>query len=176
MAWKVCGAALAWAVAAVGPSFAQASDLQQIQRELREMRQQYEAQMNALRDGYEQRLQALEQRAAQATQQVTQQAKPAVPPTRTGALSNAFNPAIGVILDGRDEDLVESYLGAGVRTGFGDEWIRVVGIEWCPDCSTSGRTAARLTSNGCTNGRKYRSNRMPSFCTQRLICLVRLSG
>ncbi|MBM3584525.1 MAG: amidohydrolase [Alphaproteobacteria bacterium] len=49
---------------------------------------------------------------------------------------------IGIILDGRDEVLVESYLGAGVRTGFGDEWIRVVGVEWCPDCSTSGRTAA----------------------------------
>ncbi|MSP82688.1 MAG: amidohydrolase [Alphaproteobacteria bacterium] len=49
---------------------------------------------------------------------------------------------IGVILDGRDEDLVESYLGAAVRTGFGDDWIRVIGVEWCPDCSTSGRTAA----------------------------------
>lgn len=49
---------------------------------------------------------------------------------------------IGVLLDGRDEALVESYLAAGVRTGFGDEWIRIIGVEWCPDCSTSGRTAA----------------------------------
>ncbi|MFZ5789142.1 MAG: amidohydrolase [Pseudomonadota bacterium] len=49
---------------------------------------------------------------------------------------------IGVILDGRDEALVDSYLAAGVRTGFGDEWIRIIGVEWCPDCSTSGRTAA----------------------------------
>ena len=56
--------------------------------------------------------------------------------------SVADHPIANAIADGRDEDLVESYLGAGVRTGFGDEWIRVVGVEWCPDCSTSGRTAA----------------------------------
>jgi predicted amidohydrolase YtcJ len=49
---------------------------------------------------------------------------------------------IGIILDGRDEALVDTYIRAGVRTGFGDEWIRIVGVEWCPDCSTSGRTAA----------------------------------
>ena len=49
---------------------------------------------------------------------------------------------IGVILDGRDETLVDSYLAAGVKTGFGDDWIRIIGVEWCPDCSTSGRTAA----------------------------------
>src|SRR5690606_14909220 len=49
---------------------------------------------------------------------------------------------IGIILDGRDEAMVETYIKAGVRTGFGDEWIRIVGVEWCPDCSTSGRTAA----------------------------------
>ncbi|MGH6719396.1 MAG: amidohydrolase, partial [Alphaproteobacteria bacterium] len=49
---------------------------------------------------------------------------------------------VGIILDGRDDELVASYLAAGVRTGFGDEWIRVIGVEWCPDCSTSGRTAA----------------------------------
>jgi predicted amidohydrolase YtcJ len=49
---------------------------------------------------------------------------------------------IGVILDGRDDDLVAAYTNGRVRTGFGDEWIRIVGVEWCPDCSTSGRTAA----------------------------------
>ena len=49
---------------------------------------------------------------------------------------------IGIILDGRNETLVESWLGAGARTGFGDDWVRLVGVEWCPDCSTSGRTAA----------------------------------
>ncbi len=49
---------------------------------------------------------------------------------------------MGIIIDGRDEDMVDGYIGAGIKTGFGDEWIRVVGIEWCPDCSVSGRTAA----------------------------------
>jgi predicted amidohydrolase YtcJ len=49
---------------------------------------------------------------------------------------------MGIIIDGRDDAMVESYIGAGIKTGFGDEWIKVIGIEWCPDCSVSGRTAA----------------------------------
>jgi hypothetical protein len=49
---------------------------------------------------------------------------------------------VGVIVSGREEGLVESYIKAGMRTGFGDEWLRFIGVEWCPDCSTSGRTAA----------------------------------
>ena len=49
---------------------------------------------------------------------------------------------IGIIVNGDDDQMTEDVLKAGLRTGFGDEWLRVVGIEWCPDCSTSGRTAA----------------------------------
>lgn len=49
---------------------------------------------------------------------------------------------VGIIVSGREEGLVEAYIRAGIRTGFGDEWLRIVGVEWCPDCSTSGRTAA----------------------------------
>lgn len=49
---------------------------------------------------------------------------------------------VGLILDGRDTKLVDDWIAAGVRTGFGDDWLRVQGVEWCPDCSTSGRTAA----------------------------------
>jgi predicted amidohydrolase YtcJ len=49
---------------------------------------------------------------------------------------------VGLIVSGREDGLVESYLEAGIRSGFGDEWLRVIGVEWCPDCSTSGRTAA----------------------------------
>ncbi|MCH9672351.1 MAG: amidohydrolase [Gammaproteobacteria bacterium] len=49
---------------------------------------------------------------------------------------------IGLIISGREDGLVESYIRAGIRSGFGDDWIRVIGVEWCPDCSTSGRTAA----------------------------------
>ncbi|TVQ34276.1 MAG: amidohydrolase [Geminicoccaceae bacterium] len=49
---------------------------------------------------------------------------------------------VGLLISGREPGLIESYIQAGIRSGFGDEWIRVIGVEWCPDCSTSGRTAA----------------------------------
>lgn len=49
---------------------------------------------------------------------------------------------IGIIASGREDGLIESLIAAGIRSGFGDDWLRVIGVEWCPDCSTSGRTAA----------------------------------
>ena len=49
---------------------------------------------------------------------------------------------VGMLVSGREDDLVDAVIRAGLRTGFGDEWIRLTGVEWCPDCSTSGRTAA----------------------------------
>ncbi|MBL8671159.1 MAG: amidohydrolase, partial [Alphaproteobacteria bacterium] len=49
---------------------------------------------------------------------------------------------VGIIVSGREAGLIESFAAAGIRTGFGDDWVRVIGVEWCPDCSTSGRTAA----------------------------------
>ncbi len=49
---------------------------------------------------------------------------------------------VGIIVSGREEGLVESFIRTGIQSGFGDDWIRVIGVEWCPDCSTSGRTAA----------------------------------
>jgi predicted amidohydrolase YtcJ len=49
---------------------------------------------------------------------------------------------VGIIISGREEGLVEAFLRTGIRSGFGDEWLRIIGVEWCPDCSTSGRTAA----------------------------------
>lgn len=48
----------------------------------------------------------------------------------------------GIIVSGREEGLIEAFIAAGIRTGFGDDSLRVIGVEWCPDCSTSGRTAA----------------------------------
>ena len=48
----------------------------------------------------------------------------------------------GIIVSGREPGLIESFIAAGIRTGFGDDNLRVIGVEWCPDCSTSGRTAA----------------------------------
>lgn len=49
---------------------------------------------------------------------------------------------LGIIASGRDEPLIPHLIGAGIRSGFGDDWLRLIGVEWCPDCSTSGRTAA----------------------------------
>ena len=49
---------------------------------------------------------------------------------------------MGIIASGRDEPLIPHLIGAGIQSGFGDEWLRLIGVEWCPDCSTSGRTAA----------------------------------
>jgi len=49
---------------------------------------------------------------------------------------------VGIIASGREEGLVESLVATGIRSGFGDERLRLIGVEWCPDCSTSGRTAA----------------------------------
>ncbi len=49
---------------------------------------------------------------------------------------------VGIIVSGREDGLVESYVKAGIRSGFGDDMVRIIGVEWCPDCSTSGRTAA----------------------------------
>ncbi|MFO0995780.1 MAG: amidohydrolase [Alphaproteobacteria bacterium] len=49
---------------------------------------------------------------------------------------------MGIIASGREDDLIESLIRTGIESGFGDDWLRVIGVEWCPDCSTSGRTAA----------------------------------
>lgn len=52
---------------------------------------------------------------------------------------------VGLLASGREDDLIRSIIRAGWRTGMGDEWLRLTGVEWCPDCSTSGRTAAYYT-------------------------------
>lgn len=48
----------------------------------------------------------------------------------------------GIIVSGREDGLIDAFIKAGIKTGFGDDLLRVIGVEWCPDCSTSGRTAA----------------------------------
>ncbi|MFD1910864.1 amidohydrolase [Halodurantibacterium flavum] len=52
---------------------------------------------------------------------------------------------VGFLVTGRDEDLVRATLRAGYRSGFGDEWLKLIGVEWVGDGSTSGRTAAYHT-------------------------------
>ncbi len=49
---------------------------------------------------------------------------------------------VGIIVSGQEEGLVEAFIAAGIQSGFGDERLRIIGAEWLPDCSTSGRTAA----------------------------------
>lgn len=52
---------------------------------------------------------------------------------------------VGLLASGLEDELIALIIRAGWRTGMGDEWIRLTGVEWCPDCSTSGRTAAYYT-------------------------------
>ncbi|MBB95154.1 MAG: amidohydrolase [Rhodobacteraceae bacterium] len=52
---------------------------------------------------------------------------------------------VGLLITGRDEDLMRAVLRSGLRSGFGDDWIRIIGVEWVGDGSTSGRSAAYFT-------------------------------
>ncbi|KGD89878.1 amidohydrolase [Achromobacter sp. RTa] len=49
---------------------------------------------------------------------------------------------VGMMLNGRDEALVDEVLHSGARFGDGDEYLRLLGVEYGSDGSTSGRTAA----------------------------------
>jgi hypothetical protein len=49
---------------------------------------------------------------------------------------------VGIIASGREEGLVEHLAATGIQSGFGCDQLRLTAVEWCPDCSTSGRTAA----------------------------------
>jgi hypothetical protein len=49
---------------------------------------------------------------------------------------------VGIIASGREDGMIEALTQTGIRSGFGDDWLRLIAVEWCPDCSTSGRTAA----------------------------------
>ena len=49
---------------------------------------------------------------------------------------------MGIIASGREAGLIEALIASGVQSGFGDDELRFIGVEWRPDCSTSGRTAA----------------------------------
>lgn len=49
---------------------------------------------------------------------------------------------VGMMLNGRDEALVDDVLRSGARFGDGDEFLHLLGVEYGSDGSTSGRTAA----------------------------------
>ncbi|QDL94600.1 amidohydrolase (plasmid) [Paroceanicella profunda] len=54
----------------------------------------------------------------------------------------ALDVRIGLIASGREPELIAGLIRSGLRSGFGDAWIRLIGVEWVADGSTSGRTAA----------------------------------
>jgi len=49
---------------------------------------------------------------------------------------------VGMMLNGRDEALVDEVLLSGARFGDGDAYLHLLGVEYGSDGSTSGRTAA----------------------------------
>lgn len=49
---------------------------------------------------------------------------------------------VGVIANGHDADFAQGLLAARMRSGLGDERLRLTGIEWVADGATSARTAA----------------------------------
>lgn len=48
----------------------------------------------------------------------------------------------GLLATGREPDLIKALLRSRIQSGFGDEWVRLIAVEWVADGSTSGRTAA----------------------------------
>jgi len=128
---KIAGLVSIGALLAASPLSAQTID--ELRREMREMRRAYDAELQRMRRDYETRLQNLETRAPPATAQpplqpgrapppdmTTSSMPPASParewlstpgrqpvqsvkatPPRTPANASSFNPAIGVVLDGR---------------------------------------------------------------------------
>ncbi len=56
--------------------------------------------------------------------------------------SGRLNIRVGVILNGDNDEEYQNTLAAGLQSGLGDDWLRIVGLEWIADCSVGGRTAA----------------------------------
>lgn len=94
------------------PAMAQSSGVDAVRRDMQQMRQQYDAMLEQMRRDYEARLQAMEGRlksAETAASGATQKAddaqkaaqKAAATPAPAAGGANAFNPAIGVVLDGK---------------------------------------------------------------------------
>lgn len=56
-----------------------------------------------------------------------------------------LNLRVGMLVTGRDPELMEAVLRSGLRSGLGDDWVKLIGVEWVCDGSTSGRSAAYFT-------------------------------
>ncbi len=53
-----------------------------------------------------------------------------------------LNMRVGVIVNGDDDEEFRNAVRAGIQTGLGDDWLKIVGVEWIADASVGGRTAA----------------------------------
>ncbi len=107
---------LGLALSQTNPAAAQTSGVDAVRRDMQQMRQQYDAMLEQMRRDYEARLQSMEDRLKSAetaatgatqkaddAQKAAQKAATAAPPppAPASANANAFNPAIGVVLDGK---------------------------------------------------------------------------
>jgi predicted amidohydrolase YtcJ len=54
----------------------------------------------------------------------------------------ALNMRVGIIGNGDVDGMVQAMITSGLQSGMGDDWIRIVGVEWIADASVGGRTAA----------------------------------
>ncbi len=53
-----------------------------------------------------------------------------------------LNMRVGIIGNGDEDGMVQAMIEAGLQSGMGDDWLRIVGVEWIADASVGGRTAA----------------------------------
>ncbi len=95
-------------------SAASASDVTALKKEIEQLRQSYEARIEAL----EARLKAVEKTATEAQVAASTPPPPAPAPA---AAANSFNPAIGVVLDGRYRDFQRGTDGGIAGFATGDE-------------------------------------------------------
>ena len=54
----------------------------------------------------------------------------------------ALNMRVGIIGNGDEDGMVQAMITSGLQSGMGDDWLRIVGVEWIADASVGGRTAA----------------------------------
>jgi hypothetical protein len=144
---------LAVALALTTPAYAQSPDLVELREEIKRMRQDYENRIRVL----EERLQSVEASKAAAPPA----AEGTVAHTGTKTTSNAFNPAISLILDGKFASLSKdpaTYalpgFALGAETGPGDKGFRLGESELVMSANIDdkfyGQFTAALTAENTT--------------------------
>lgn len=62
-------------------------------------------------------------------------------PVRLCAIISGFDEYKGIVLS-QQADVAAMLSSVGIKTGFGDEWIKIIGVKFVLDGALSGRTAA----------------------------------